>query len=285
MTWRIKKSKLPPPLPEDFSFNKKLYADLIKEAGRIQKYPEHILVMGRISTMWAEPEWYPTLRWNKEGHYGLKEALRLKSFDSKELDIWATKTPKGDTPCLQLVQQNLYPIRDPEAPGGQGGSGSAPVALPVAQIQAVVTADDAGGRKAGSSATKGSGSKIIIEDEGIHLSVEDTETRASGEKGGDGRDEDEDEEGDDGDEGERPQISLKRKRAAPTKVDPKPKQLKRKKADFKAITLDDDDQVTEFSTAGGVLENLDAHLHEGRTPCLVVNSKSNLETRKRKQVR
>ncbi|MFS7922078.1 hypothetical protein Hanom_Chr03g00244501 [Helianthus anomalus] len=95
MAWRLKKSKLLPPLPEDFEYNKKLYADLIKEAGRIQKYPEHILVMGRISTMWAEPGWYPTLRWNKEA-MGLKDALRLKSFDSKELEIRATKTPKGD---------------------------------------------------------------------------------------------------------------------------------------------------------------------------------------------
>ncbi|KAJ0816649.1 hypothetical protein HanPI659440_Chr00c11g0722971 [Helianthus annuus] len=88
-------------------------------------------------------------------------------------------------------------------------------------------------------------------------------TRAGGEKGGDGRNEDED---DEGDEGEHPQVSLKRKCVLPTKTDPKPKQLKRKKAEFKTITLDDDDQVTEFSTAGGVLANLDAHLHGGCTP-------------------
>ncbi|MFS7950597.1 hypothetical protein Hanom_Chr07g00585071 [Helianthus anomalus] len=42
--------------------------------------------------------------------------------------------------------------------------------------------------------------------------------------------------------------------------------LRGKKAEFKTITLDDDDQVTEFSTAGGILENLDAHLHGGHTP-------------------
>ncbi|KAJ0533475.1 hypothetical protein HanRHA438_Chr09g0390891 [Helianthus annuus] len=43
---------------------------------------------------------------------------------------------------------------------------------------------------------------------------------------------------------------------------------RRKKLDFQTITLDDDevDQVTGFSTAGGLLENLDAHLHGGRTP-------------------
>ncbi|KAJ0877015.1 hypothetical protein HanPSC8_Chr11g0495271 [Helianthus annuus] len=263
MVWRIKKSKLPPPLPEDFSYNKKLYADLVKEAGRIQKYPEHILVMGRISTMWSEPEWYPTLRWNKEV-MGLKEALRLKSFDSKKLDIRATKTPKGETPYLQLVQQNLYPIRAPEALGDQGGS--VPTLLPVVQTQATVAADDAGGRGASSSMTKGSGSKIIIEDEGVHLSVEDTEVRASGEKGGDDQNEDGDIGGDGEDGDELPQIALKRKRAAPTKSDPKAKQPKRTKADLKVVTLDDDDHVTAFSTAGGVLENLDAHLHEGRTP-------------------
>ncbi|KAF5770804.1 hypothetical protein HanRHA438_Chr14g0674651 [Helianthus annuus] len=208
---------------------------------------------------------------------GLKEVLRLKSFDSKELDIRATKTPKGDPPYLHLVHENLYQIRELEAPGGQGGSAaqvdleaqggsaSAPAArvLNAAPIQAIVTVDDAGGRKISSAGTKGFGSKIVIEDEGIHLSVADTETRASGEKGGDGRNEDED---DEGDEGEHPQVSLKRKRAAPIKADPKPKQLKRKKTEFKTITLDDDDQVTEFSTAGGVLANLDAHLHGGRTP-------------------
>ncbi|KAJ0600591.1 hypothetical protein HanIR_Chr03g0118851 [Helianthus annuus] len=197
---------------------------------------------------------------------GLKEALRLKSFDSKELDVRATKTPKGETPYLQLVQQNLYPIRAPEAPGDQGGSGSVPTASPVAQIQATVAADDAGGREAGSSMTKGSGSKIIIEDEGVHLSVEDTEVHASGEKGGNDQNEGEDIGGDGEDGDEQPQIVLKRKRAAPTKSDPKARQPKKTKADFKVVTLDDDDHVTAFSTAGGVLENLDAHLHEGRTP-------------------
>ncbi|KAJ0488853.1 hypothetical protein HanHA300_Chr12g0437491 [Helianthus annuus] len=123
--------------------------------------------------------------------------------------------------------------------------------------------DDAEGRKISSTGTKGSGSKFVIEDEGIHLSVGDAETHVSGEKGGDDRNENED---DEGDEREHPQVSLKRKRAASTKADPKPKQVKRKKAEFKTITLDDDDQVTEFSTAGGILENLDAHLHGGRTP-------------------
>ncbi|KAM0035122.1 hypothetical protein Hdeb2414_s0015g00442691 [Helianthus debilis subsp. tardiflorus] len=80
MKWRSKKSRLPAPLLEDFEYNRDLYANLIKEAGRIQKYPEHILVMGRISTIWAEPEWYPTLKWNKEGHYGFKGGYETEIF-------------------------------------------------------------------------------------------------------------------------------------------------------------------------------------------------------------
>ncbi|KAJ0576192.1 hypothetical protein HanOQP8_Chr05g0179241 [Helianthus annuus] len=268
MTWRLKKSKLPAPLPEDFAYNKDLYANMIKEAGRIQKYPEHILVMGRISTIWAEPDWYPTVKWNKEGQLramGLKEALRLKSFDSKELDIRATKTSKGDPPYLTLVQENLYQIREPEAPGnqggsaGQGGSCLAPATqvLNVAPIQtAVVTGSDKG-KGVSSSGTKGSGSKIIIEDEGVQLLIENegvhAEERAEG--------------GDDGGE-ERPQVSLKRRRATSSKPDPSLKLVKKKKLDFHTITLDDDegDQTTGFSAAGDLLVNLDAHLHGGRTP-------------------
>ncbi|KAM0019220.1 hypothetical protein Hdeb2414_s0026g00683021 [Helianthus debilis subsp. tardiflorus] len=230
MTWRVKKSKLPAPLPEDFVYNKDLYANLIKEAGRIQKYLEHILVMGRISTIWAEPECYPTLKWNKEA-MGLKEALRLKSFDSKEHDIRATRTPKGDLPYLNLVQENLYQIREPEALGnqggsaGQGGSGSAPATQIVDTAPAQVAV-------------------VVGHAEG-------------GEEGGD----------DDADGEERPQASLKRRRTASSKSDPKHKQVKRKKTGSKTIILEDeDDQVTRFSAAGGVLENLDSHLHGGRTP-------------------
>ncbi|MFS8027605.1 hypothetical protein Hanom_Chr16g01500681 [Helianthus anomalus] len=65
---------------------------------------------------------------------GLKDALRLKTFDSIELDVRATKTPKGDPPYLSVVQENLYPIREPTVPvdqggsAGQGGSGLAPSA-------------------------------------------------------------------------------------------------------------------------------------------------------------
>ncbi|KAF5796701.1 hypothetical protein HanRHA438_Chr08g0366951 [Helianthus annuus] len=121
MSWRLKTSRLPDPLPEGFAFNKNFYAALIKEAGRVQKYPEHILVMGWISTIWDEPEWYPTLKWNGEA-MGLKYALRLKSLDSTKLDVRATKTPKGDPPYLSVVQENLYQIREPTAPVNQGGS-------------------------------------------------------------------------------------------------------------------------------------------------------------------
>ncbi|KAJ0586754.1 hypothetical protein HanIR_Chr04g0155321 [Helianthus annuus] len=52
---------------------------------------------------------------------GLREALRLKSFDSKELEIRATRMPKGDPPYLNVVNENLYQIREPEVPNDQGG--------------------------------------------------------------------------------------------------------------------------------------------------------------------
>ncbi|MFS7981934.1 hypothetical protein Hanom_Chr10g00956871 [Helianthus anomalus] len=255
--------------------------------------------MGRISTIWAEPEWYPTLKWNKEGQLrgpfciyvdcfvfflrfalyqivdiiyhlsfctamGLKEALRLKSFDSKELDIRATKMPKGDPPYLNLVQENLYQIREPEAPdnqggsAGQGGSSLAPATqvLNVAPVQTAVVAGGDKGKGVSSSGTKGSGSKFIIEDEGVHVSVEDEGVDAEG-----------GEMGDDADNVECPQASLKRKRTISSKSGPKAKQMKTKTT-FKTITLDDDeeDQTTDFSTAGGLLANLDAHLHGGHTP-------------------
>ncbi|MFS7985463.1 hypothetical protein Hanom_Chr11g00998661 [Helianthus anomalus] len=56
------------------------------------------------------------------------------------------------------------------------------------------------------SGTKGSSSKFVIEDEGVHLSVGDEGERDEGVKGG-GDDEDEDE----ADEEEHPQVSSKRK--------------------------------------------------------------------------
>ncbi|MFS8010815.1 hypothetical protein Hanom_Chr14g01301421 [Helianthus anomalus] len=263
MVWRTKKMKLPSSLPKDFEFNKVLYANLIKEAGCIQSYPEHILVMGRISTIWSELAWYPTLRWNGEV-MGLREALRLKSFDSQELEIRATRTPKGDPPYLNMVKENLYPIREPEVPNDQGG-GFRPESFSTDSERStqIVTAIGSGEGKAkgtGSIGSKGSGSWFVIEDEGVHLSVGDEEERAENLEEG-GNDGDEEEENEDGE----PQISLKRKRAS-SKSGPKPRQ-KKTKTDFKTITLDDDDdQVTGFSAAGGVLENLYAHLHGGRTP-------------------
>ncbi|KAJ0693093.1 hypothetical protein HanPI659440_Chr15g0593271 [Helianthus annuus] len=160
MTWRLKRSSLPGPLPEDFEFNKGLYAALIKAADRVQKFLEHILVMGRISTIWPEPEYYPTLKWNGEV-MGLKEALRLKSFDSTELDIRATRTPKGDPPCLSVVKENLYSIREPAVTTGQGGSSSAPLeqTVNVAQVQ---TASVVRGIGTGSSGAQDSDSKVIL---------------------------------------------------------------------------------------------------------------------------
>ncbi|KAJ0952591.1 hypothetical protein HanPSC8_Chr02g0074101 [Helianthus annuus] len=180
---------------------------------------------------------------------GLKEALRLKSFDLKELDIRATRTPKGDPPYLNLVQENLYQIREPEASdnqggsAGQGGSGLAPATrvLNVAPVQAAVVTGSDKGKGVSSSDTKGSGSKFIIEDEGVHVSVEDEGVGAEG--GG---------EGDDGDDEECPQAGLKRKQTISSKSGPKAKQMK---TTFKTITLDDDegDQTTDFSTAGGFI--------------------------------
>ncbi|KAJ0728685.1 hypothetical protein HanLR1_Chr07g0244441 [Helianthus annuus] len=195
---------------------------------------------------------------------GLKEALRLKSFEAKELDIRATKTPKGDPPYLNVVQENLYQIREPEVLGnqggsaGQGGSGSALVAQVVnvasAQVAEVVGSDK--GKKTNSVGLKGSGSKFIIEDEGVHVSVEDEGVQAEEGEGDD-----------DGDGGERPQASLKRRRTTSSKSGPKVKQMKTKTS-FKTITLDDDedDLATDFSSAGGLMANLNAHLHGGRTP-------------------
>ncbi|KAJ0725743.1 hypothetical protein HanPI659440_Chr12g0462311 [Helianthus annuus] len=195
---------------------------------------------------------------------GLKDALRLKSFDSTELDVRATKTPKGDPPYLSVVQENLYPIREPTAPvnqggsAGQGGSGSAPSihTTNVTPAQAAAVVGDDKGKIAVLHEAKGSGSKIVLY--GLeHLSVEDEDVNV---EGGD--------EGDDDVEA-RPQISLKRGRTTSFKADPNPKTLKKKKKlDFKTITLDDDevDQVIGFSSAGGLLDNLNAHLHGGRTP-------------------
>ncbi|MFS7904524.1 hypothetical protein Hanom_Chr01g00037121 [Helianthus anomalus] len=53
---------------------------------------------------------------------GLKNALRLKSFHSTELDIRATRTTKGDPPYLSIVNENLYAIKEPVVAAGQGGS-------------------------------------------------------------------------------------------------------------------------------------------------------------------
>ncbi|MFS7987140.1 hypothetical protein Hanom_Chr11g01018931 [Helianthus anomalus] len=243
--WRLKRSRLPPPLPEDFEFNRNLYPALIKEAGRVQKYPEHILVMGQISTIWAELGWYLTLKWNVEA-MGLKEALRLKSFDSTELDVRATKTLKELTTPINQGGST-----------GQGGSGSVPSIRTsnVAPTQAIAVVGDKG-KKSESGSAKGSGSKFVIYGS-EHLSIEDEGVHAEEEGEGD----------DDGAEA-RPQVSLKRRRNTSSKPDPNPKQVKKKKLDFETFTLEDedDDLATGFSAVGGLLENLDAHLHGGRTP-------------------
>ncbi|MFS8006763.1 hypothetical protein Hanom_Chr14g01252981 [Helianthus anomalus] len=127
----------------------------------------------------------------------------------------------------------------------------------VVPAQAAVVTGCNKGKNVSSSGTKGSGSKIVIEDEGVHLSIEDEGVHAEGGAEGD----------DDGDE-ERPRVSLKRRRPASSMLDPSLKLVKRKKIDFHTITLDDDEdeRATGFSAVGGLLENLDAHLHGGLTP-------------------
>ncbi|KAJ0717062.1 hypothetical protein HanPI659440_Chr13g0519421 [Helianthus annuus] len=65
----------------------------------------------------------------------------------------------------------------------------------------------------------------------------------------------------------RPQVSFKRGRSTSSKPDPNPKKLRKTKLDLKTVALEDEvDQFTGFSTAGGLLENLDAYLHGGKTP-------------------
>ncbi|KAF5768348.1 hypothetical protein HanRHA438_Chr14g0646031 [Helianthus annuus] len=249
MAWRPKRSSLPGPLPEDFEFDKGLYVAFIKEAGCVQKFPEHILVIGRISMIWPEPEYYPTLHWNGEVT-GLKYALRLKSFDSTELEIRATRTPKGDPPYLSVVQENLYSIRENAVMTGQGGSNSAPLVQTanVAPVQTTLAVGGDKGKWTGSSGDKDSGSKVILYGS-EHLSVEVEGVNA------------------DGDDAEvRPQVSFKRGRNTSSKPDPNPKGPKKTKLDLKSIILEDDaNQVTEFSATGGLLENLSAHLHGGKT--------------------
>ncbi|MFS7998184.1 hypothetical protein Hanom_Chr12g01150751 [Helianthus anomalus] len=185
MVWRPRRSSLPRPLPEDFNFIKGLYVALIKEAGRIQKFSEHILVMGRISTIWPEPNYFPTIRWNGEV-MGLKEALRLKSSDSSELDIRAKKTPNGDPPYLSIVNENLNEIRGPAFVTGQGGSSSAPItqAVNVVPVQAMLAAGGDKGKRTGSSRARGSSSKIVLYGS-EHLSVEDEGMDADGDDVGD----------------------------------------------------------------------------------------------------
>ncbi|KAJ0715284.1 hypothetical protein HanPI659440_Chr13g0499351 [Helianthus annuus] len=164
-----------------------------------------------------------TMAWS----YGLKEALRLKSFDSTELDIRATRTPKGDPPYLNVVKENLIRLEN--------------LLLRLARE----------GKKTGSSGAKDTGSKVVLYGS-EHLSIEDEGVNT---KGGE-------------DDAEvRPQVSFKRGRSTSSKSDPNPKKVKKTKLDLKTVVLEDEvDQVTGFSAAGGFLENLDAHLHGGKTP-------------------
>ncbi|KAJ0801213.1 hypothetical protein HanPI659440_Chr03g0114721 [Helianthus annuus] len=103
----------------------------------------------------------------------------------------------------------------------------------------------------GSSGMRDSGSKVVLCGS-KHLSIEDEGVNAEG-----GQD----------DAVVRPQVTFKRGRSTSSKPDPNPKKLKKTKSDLKTVVLEDEvDQVTGFSAAGGLLENLDAHLHGGKTP-------------------
>ncbi|KAJ0879521.1 hypothetical protein HanRHA438_Chr10g0452461 [Helianthus annuus] len=184
---------------------------------------------------------------------GLKEALRLKSFDSTELDVRATKTRKGILPILQWSRRifirsgSLLPqlVREARARPPQHGR------VNMVSVQAATVVGGDKGKKRGSSGAKGSGSKVILYGS-EHLSMEDEGVNA---------------EGDDDDGEVRPQVSFKRGRSTSSKPDPNPKKLKKTKLDLKTVVLEDEiDQVTGFSAAGGLLENLDAHLHGGKTP-------------------
>ncbi|KAJ0792851.1 hypothetical protein HanOQP8_Chr01g0022631 [Helianthus annuus] len=123
---------------------------------------------------------------------GLRDALRLKSFDSSELDVWATKTPKGDPPYLDVVQEDLYQIREATAPinqggsAGQGDSGSVPSIWTVnlAPVQAAAVVDGDKGKRTESSGVKGSDSKIILYGS-EHLSMEDEGVNVEDEGDGD----------------------------------------------------------------------------------------------------
>ncbi|KAJ0615382.1 hypothetical protein HanIR_Chr02g0073431 [Helianthus annuus] len=214
--------------------------------------------MGRVSTIWPEPEYFPTLRWNGEGYYGFERCPEAKSFDSGELELQATKTPKEDPPYLSIVSENLYKIRDPVATADQGGSVSAPPeqagsalseqAIRVSPLRSVSVVASDKGKCAGSSGAKNSGSKVILYGS-EHLSVEEESVAAEG-----------------GDAGGQLQISLKRHRNPLLTSDPNLKELKKNKLASKIVILEDEaDLATEFSAAEGLLENLDAHLHGGKT--------------------
>ncbi|MFS7970102.1 hypothetical protein Hanom_Chr09g00817041 [Helianthus anomalus] len=106
------------------------------------------------------------------------------------------------------------------------------------------------GKKAGSSGAKDSGSNVVLYGS-EHLSIEDEGVNTEG-----GEDDAE----------VRPQVSFKRGRSTSSKPNPNPKKLKKTKLDLKTVVLEDEvDQVTGCSAAGGLLENLYAHLHGGKT--------------------
>ncbi|KAM0071807.1 hypothetical protein Hdeb2414_s0001g00029431 [Helianthus debilis subsp. tardiflorus] len=167
---------------------------------------------------------------------------------------WITSSLKDWKYCFFLIDDRCIPvekIRSPVTAGDQGGSSSAPPeqVIKVSPLRSVSMVASDKGKSVGSSGAKNFGSKVIlygsehqsVEDEGVVAEVSNA--------------------------GGQPQISLKRRRNPLSMSDPNPKELKKTKSASKIVILEDEaDYATEFSTVEGLLENLDAHLHGGKTP-------------------
>ncbi|MFS8016393.1 hypothetical protein Hanom_Chr15g01368151 [Helianthus anomalus] len=193
MVWKSRRPTLSGALLEDFSYDKILYTSLIREAGRIQKLSKHILVMGKISTMWPEPDYFPMIRWNG--------AVNVSTIRSASVVV----NDKGKSLAVDGAQ------------GSQEG---------------------------------GSVGKVILYGS-EHLSVEDESPL------------------DEGVEATfQTKESLKRRRKQTSKSDPNPQEFKRPKfvsvSRQEVIPEDDLGRRPAFSASRGLLENLAAHLTEGK---------------------
>ncbi|MFS8016495.1 hypothetical protein Hanom_Chr15g01369351 [Helianthus anomalus] len=239
MVCKSRRSALSGALPEDFSYDKILYTSLIREASWIQKLSEHIMVMGKISTMWPEPDYFPMIHWNG-AVMSLKDALRLKSIKVPEFEIRASKTE--GKPYLEVVNK---------------GSGSNPpekvVNVSTIRSASVVVSDKGkylGAGGAQGSQEGGSAGKFILYGS-EHLSVEDEGLL---------------------DEGVevtfQTKESFKGRHKRMSKAGPNPQQFKTPKSVLvsrqEVIPEDDLDRCPAFSASRGLLENLAPHLTEGK---------------------